>query len=74
MGGPEVTALHSNKVIQTGTIYKKPQETVNYFMREVPIIYKPVSFCSTHQWIGFYMIGTCVTKEVKEELEQVCNK
>ena len=42
MGGPEVTALHSNRVIQTGTIYKKPQETVNYFMREVPIIYKPV--------------------------------
>ena len=38
--------------------------TFSSFMTEVPIIKKPVHFCSANQWIGFFMIVTSFLKEL----------
>ena len=57
---------------ETGQNYTKfPVKQNNFFMTEVPIIknhFIDLQSKSMNQWIGFYMIGTCIMKEVVRQV------
>ena len=61
-----------NFLNETGQNYTKfPVKQNNSFMTEIPVIKNhsiDLQSKSMNQWTGFYMIGTCIMKEVMREV------
>ena len=64
--------ITQNFLNETGQNYTKfPVKQNNFFMTEVPIIknhFIDLQSKSMNQWIGFYMIRTCIMKEVVRQV------